>query len=239
MLLKHIFLGADHSFNVESNDPYWNYTIIQLLNTGYWVTLDYEAHNHQDVLEMLDDTVWQNRSFVPLLSVRVPSIQDSGPNLTIKIDDIDFNATNAGVWCLHHTEVTDSNRFTDWIEYGNDVVLSNPDFNTDEVTSVEVTTVKSPKKTSFVIETPEPVNTVALDEIKNRFETEVINDNSIGLDPTGAAALKPTEDSSDNTNRVTQLPEGTGPADVAGIYAETGESAPAPKKKVASKKTVK
>lgn len=119
----HIFMGANHSFNAENNDTYWDVVITALLDRGFWVSLDYEAHQHGMVLEMLNKGIWQSRLFVPLLSVRIPNVQTSSPNLTIKIDDVDFKATNAGVWCLHHHEITDSNRFTDWVEYGTDVVI--------------------------------------------------------------------------------------------------------------------
>ena len=118
----HVFMGANHSFNGIS-DAYWDMTITALLDKGFWVTLDYQAHLHEKVLTMLSKGIWQSRLFVPMLSVRIPHVQTSSVNLTIKIDDVDFKATNAGVWCLNHHEITDSNRFTDWIDYGTDVVI--------------------------------------------------------------------------------------------------------------------
>lgn len=122
--VTHVFLGANHSFSaVGPADTYWNTIVTALLEKGYMVTLDYEAHTHSTVLNMLDKAVWQSRSFVPLLSVRIANVQTSSQNLTIKIDDIDFKATNPGVWCLHHHEVTDSNRFTDWVEYSTDEIV--------------------------------------------------------------------------------------------------------------------
>ena len=123
----HIFLGANHSFDAEHNTAHfaktWDEQITYLLDKGYWVTLDYPAHQHQQVLAMLNPGIWQSRIFVPLLSVRIPHVETSSPNLTVKIDDIDFKSTNPGVWCMHFKEVTDSNRFTDWIEYGTDFVI--------------------------------------------------------------------------------------------------------------------
>lgn len=126
----HIFMGANHSFTTAvdyeaSEDPfaYWDKTITTLLDRGFWVTLDYQAHEHTQVLKILNKGIWQSRLFVPMLSVRIANVQTSSPNLTVKIDDIDFKATNPGVWCLNHHELTDSNRFTDWVEYGTDVVI--------------------------------------------------------------------------------------------------------------------
>jgi len=120
----HIFMGANHSFDASTSvSPYWNSTITDLLDRGYWVSLDYPAHQHDIVLKLLSAGIWQSRIFVPLLSVRIPNIQMSSPNLTIKIDDNEFNGSNPGVWCMHFREVTDSNRFTDWTEYGTDIVI--------------------------------------------------------------------------------------------------------------------
>jgi hypothetical protein len=125
--VQHVFLGANHSFHTYHVTDYfietWNNLITRLLDKGYWVTLDYPAHQHQTVLKMLNPGIWQSRLFVPLLSVRIPKIETSSPNLTVKIDDIDFKATNPGVWCMSVREVTDSNRFTDWTEYSTDVVI--------------------------------------------------------------------------------------------------------------------
>ncbi len=143
----HIFMGANHSFSANLS-TYWDETITALIDKGYMVTLDYQAHEHVTVLSMLGKSVWRSRLFVPLLSVRVPDIQTSNVNLTIKIDDIDFDSTNAGVWCLHHHEVTDSNRFTSWNEYSTDQVI---DANPAVVPEIAVTQPQ-------VVETPVELN---------------------------------------------------------------------------------
>ena len=123
--VTHIFMGANHSFDASIPvSPYWNETIIALLDKGFWVTLEYEAHLHKAMLSVLNPATWLSRMFVPLLSVRIPSIHTTSSNLTVKIDDVDFNATNPGVWCMHFKEVTDSNRFTDWTEYGSDLIIT-------------------------------------------------------------------------------------------------------------------
>lgn len=173
----HIFMGANHSFNAASEDPYWDQVITALLDKGFWVTLDYQAHEHETVLRMLNPGIWQSRQFVPLLGVRIPKVQTSSPNLTIKIDDIDFNATNEGVWCIHHHEITDANRFTPWQDYATDSILEpmagavpNP-----------VLTVPAPKPAPVIV--PVKAEEVA--------EPAVKNDASIGLDTESPSQLKP------------------------------------------------
>ncbi len=188
----HIFMGANHSFD-SAVDAYWDKTITSLLDRGFWVTLDYQAHEHEKVLKSLNKGIWQSRLFVPLLSVRIPNIQMSSPNLTVKIDDIDFKATNPGVWCLHHHELTDSNRFTDWIEYGTDVVIELPEqkatpmppYAPQPQVSTEVRSMRKP----IDLSTLQPI------EIKALEDPAVLEGFNMGLDPDAKSALKedPTE----------------------------------------------
>lgn len=213
----HIFMGANHSFNSASEDPYWDTVITQLLDKGYWVTLDYQAHEHETVLKMLNPGVWQCRLFVPLLGVRIPKVQTSSVNLTVKIDDIDFAATNPGVWCLHHHEITDSNRFTDWQEYSTDEVLEPLAGPAEilpvktQVPNVEVSTdIGDPElnleKTKEVIETSVEI-------------TEIKNDPTVGLDTESISMLKP-DDMEDITPTTPKVDVET----AAAAYAEGAES---------------
>lgn len=225
----HVFLGANHSFDTSHRTEYfdqtWNDLVTHLLDHGFWVTLDYQAHQHKDVLEMLSAGVWQSRLFVPLLGVRIPKVETSSPNLTIKIDDIDFRATNPGVWCLHFHEVTDSNRFTDWNDYG-----------TDEDVSGDVATPMPP-----YIDPPKiPTKPIDLKELKTVpapapvVTTPVQNDATLGLDPDAPSKLKADDEQ-------IQIPAGISEAiqtkqDVADLYTETETAGVAVAKKTTSKK---
>lgn len=196
----HIFMGANHSFSVDLSDRtlYWDKTITALLDKGFWVTLDYQAHEHKDVLQVLNAGIWQSRLFVPLLGVRIPKIETSSPNLTVKIDDVDFKATNRGVWCMHFHEVTDSNRFTDWQDYESDSVI--PTVSQKKAASVmsNLETLVEPKLAAKV----EPV------------VQEKLNQTELGLDAEPTTALKPEIE-----NRVIVEMAQT-PADAAEAYAE-------------------
>lgn len=202
----HIFLGANHSFSIDPTDAtfYWNKTIVALLGKGFWVTLDYQAHEHKSVLMMLEASVWQSRTFVPLLSVRIPQIQTSGPNLTIKFDDVDFNATNPGVWCHHFHEVTDNNRFTGWGEYGSDVVLS------DSAAEPVVATMDM------------LVSNVVAPEGEQKPVSEVLNDASLGLDVNTKSSLRPeaNTESSPVTDTI-KTPEAAADAYTAGTTSDS------------------
>lgn len=226
--VQHVFLGANHSFDAshrtEFFDETWNALVTHLLDRGFYVTLDYQAHQHRDVLEMLSPGVWQSRLFVPLLSVRIPKIETSSPNLTVKIDDIDFRATNPGVWCRHFTELTDSNRFTDWNDY-----------STDEDVSGDVPTPMPPYVEAPVV----PAKKIEISELKavvvTKDITPVQNDASLGLDPDSPSSLKEEDEKVENA---VEMPINIQTKqDVADLYSEaTTSNADAPKKTTSKKK---
>jgi hypothetical protein len=230
-------MGANHSFRTTGENTYWDKTITVLLDKGFWVSLDYEAHDHDVVLELLNPGIWQSRLFVPLLNVRIPKIQTSSPNLTIKIDDIDFKATNPGVWCMHFHEVTDSNRFTDWVEYGNDFVLTE-----NQVAPQAGPAHTLPLKVKADFANPIDVSRLtALEQNALRdpegFKT-VKNEIELGLDLEGKSKLKPDPDVAQETTQNITLP--ATPQLAAEAYAEGAKEDPlgktAPKKVKVTKK---
>jgi hypothetical protein len=235
----HIFLGANHSFNATITSSYWDKTITALLDRGFWVTLDYQAHEHELVLKMLNPGIWQSRQFVPLLGVRIPKVQTSSPNLTVKIDDIDFNATNPGVWCMHFHEVTDSNRFTDWQDYGTDVVITEEQTTSNATAPVYADINKPALNLDGIKQLIEKDRVVTHVEVEGdvtednlRVIEEAFNDTSLGLDPDGKSKLKPDPDAQEETK--TNVVDS--PASVIEAYTEgakedpLGKSAPKPKK---------
>jgi hypothetical protein len=219
-------MGANHSFNAELKDTYWDQVITALLDKGYWVTLDYQAHEHSVVLKMLNPGVWQCRTFVPLLGVRIPHIQTSNPNLTVKIDDVDFKATNPGVWCMHFHEVTDSNRFTDWQDYESDEVV------TSQVDPVEITPLVNTINERKVVHV-EVEGDVDVESIKTAVETATLNDSTIGIDPNSKSQLKPGDEGE------VKAPVITSTTDATEAYAEGTKEDPLSKaeKKTKVKKT--
>jgi hypothetical protein len=206
----HIFMGANHSFDIDPAHPdvtlytYWDKTITALLDKGFMVTLDYEAHIHNTVLKMLNPGIWQSRLFVPLLGVRIPKIETSSPNLTVKIDDVDFKATNRGVWCMHFHEVTDSNRFTDWQDYETDSVI-----HTGKELMENFNTQTEPKA-KVVAPVAAPVETVV------ETVAETLNQPDLGLDVVATTALKADPDApAPAVADVVKTPE-----DAAAAYAD-------------------
>ena len=207
--VTHIFMGANHSFEADKTNttPYWDKTITTLLDRSFWVTLDYQAHEHELVLQMLNAGIWQSRLFVPLLGVRIPKIETSSANLTVKIDDINFKATNRGVWCMHFHEVTDSNRFTDWQDYESDSVLS------AMVVTAKNEPAPKPNQVKIFVED-------AISATLQPVSTAPLNQPDLGLDAVPTTALKP-EENEGGTPAIVNTPE-----DAAAAYAEGTTSDP-------------
>lgn len=123
--IKHIYFGANQSFpRLETNDSEgwspWEYMIQDCLDAGYWCTLDFDVSVVEGVLE---SALVEHRQFIPQISVKLPYLQQLGYNATIKLDDVDFAATNHGVWCHNLHDLLDRNKFTSWDQYGKDEII--------------------------------------------------------------------------------------------------------------------
>ncbi len=121
----HIYFGANQSFpngRADSVDwTRWENMIMPFLSYGYWCTLDLDVSESQGLLET---GLVEHHKFIPMLSVKLPYLQQLGYNATIKLDDKDFAASNPGVWCHSvHDLMRRENCFTDWSMYTNDEVI--------------------------------------------------------------------------------------------------------------------
>jgi len=125
---EHIFLGANHSFDpakdmiatgfdVDDAMRGWDGMIFPLLMEGYLVSLDFDLRFAQAILESGYN---EYDNFIPQISVKIPHVRAFNYNAMLKIDDMDFKATNPGVWCHPIHALLERDRFTDWREYGKD-----------------------------------------------------------------------------------------------------------------------
>lgn len=123
---RHIYLGANMSFSVDlpngtdEQNKAWDALVLGLLKADFWVTLDFENKYSDWVLEC---GYTEYRRFIPMVSVRIAYADQLGYNACIKIDDIDFDATNEGVWVHSLRKLMDRNVFTDWDQYTQDHII--------------------------------------------------------------------------------------------------------------------
>lgn len=120
----HIYFGANQSFptgRATSVDwTRWENMIMPFIGRGYWCTLDIDVREAEGLLET---ALPEYHKFIPMISVKLPYLQQLGYNATIKLDDKDFASTNPGVWCHSLHSLTNRATFTDWSKYTKDEVI--------------------------------------------------------------------------------------------------------------------
>lgn len=117
----HIYFGANQSFDGK-NIGDWVRQAEHVLRLGFWATLDLDVKYCQNPGSWLNQLNTFDQ-FITQISVKIPHIKIYNENTTIKIDDIDFQATNDGVWCHQLNKLQDDQLMTVWSEYGNDEIL--------------------------------------------------------------------------------------------------------------------
>ena len=118
---NHVYFGANQSFNGKDIGD-WERMISHMLRLGFWATLDLDSRYCQSMPNWLTYLNTYDQ-FITMISVKVPNLAIYNKNATVKIDDIDFNASNEGVWCHSLTELKSDQVFTEWKEYGNDQII--------------------------------------------------------------------------------------------------------------------
>lgn len=121
----HIYLGANQSYKPDNYDEVqkWDDLVANLLQADIWVTLDIDS-KFIDISSDLLASACSYDNFIPMLSFKVPYIQNLNYNACVKIDDKGFKATNPGVWVHHLHDLMDRGRFTGWSKYGNDSIIT-------------------------------------------------------------------------------------------------------------------
>lgn len=121
----HIYLGANHSFQPKDHAQFqnWNNLLCELLEDGIWVTLDFDVAYFQQPWFSIDQWCKHNH-FIPMISVKLPNIAAYNRNATVKLDDVDFDHSNPGVWCHSVHSLMEHSKFTDWHKYTSDEIIS-------------------------------------------------------------------------------------------------------------------
>lgn len=123
---NHVYFGANQSFDGKDIGE-WVRQIEHVLRLGFWATLDFDlkfancSSNHVPPAWFVQLNTFDQ--FIPMISVKLPNLTMYNKNATLKIDDIDFDATNSGVWCHSLDQLMNSQVLTEWTEYGNDEII--------------------------------------------------------------------------------------------------------------------
>ena len=120
----HIYFGTSQSFNPKSisQEEYrvWDEVILGCLKASYWVSLDFGVEHIEGVLESGYN---EYPRFVPMISVKLPYINQLNYNATLKLDDRTWGATNPGVWTHHLQSLMSKDKYTHWDQYTQDTTL--------------------------------------------------------------------------------------------------------------------
>jgi hypothetical protein len=119
---RHIFFGANHSFDPANADEHkrWEEMIYYFLDKEYLCSLDIPM---SQVEEFNESGYCEYNNFIPQIRVPIPYIKLWNYNTMLKIDDKDFKATNPGVWSHSLHTLMDRSKFVDWAQYNNDEIL--------------------------------------------------------------------------------------------------------------------
>ncbi len=117
--VEHIFFGANHSFDPRNNLDWsrWEGMIGSFLSRGYLCSLDIPI---TAVSNFNETGLCEYRNFVPQIRVSVPYTKLWNYNTMLKIDDVDFDATNPGVWTHSLHSLMSRDTFTSWDQYSKD-----------------------------------------------------------------------------------------------------------------------
>tara|TARA_Y100000741_G_C18107897_1_gene499631 strand:- start:22 stop:570 length:549 start_codon:yes stop_codon:yes gene_type:complete len=111
-----IYFGANRTFMYNHGTQIAQ--MMKFLDDGYYVTIDYPYSLHDEVKKRFSK-VWTREKFIPFCSIIFENSEEDN-NLCFKIDDIDFNKTNPGVWTMSMNEFKQSSGFTSWKDYKKD-----------------------------------------------------------------------------------------------------------------------
>lgn len=118
----HIYLGANQSFNPQSDEEYaqWFNMVQCLLSDNVQVTLDFDIKHCERIAY---SGITQYGNFIAIISAKIPYIDRFNYHTVVKIDDKGFNVSNPGVWCHSLHDLQPRATFTGWAQYASDQVL--------------------------------------------------------------------------------------------------------------------
>ena len=118
---EHIFFGANHSFHPDPEDHLawqrWESMIEYFLDRDYLCSLDIPV---KCVESFNDSGLCEYNNFIPQIRVSIPYIKLWNYNTMLKVDDMDFAATNPGVWTHSLHSLMTRETFTGWDQYSED-----------------------------------------------------------------------------------------------------------------------
>ena len=121
----HVYIGANHSF-VGDDRHHYSLMIKKIIKEPLYCTLEMTNEVYKECNSWLNKFS-KEPYFIPNIRIELPKITHMNYNTTIKIGDVDYNATNPGVWCYRLNDLLQSDHFTGWNEYRQDQIIDEVD----------------------------------------------------------------------------------------------------------------
>lgn len=119
-----IYYGANRCY--QHNISSQVFQISKFLADGYYITVDYPYSMHDEVKKRFSH-FWTHKKFIPFCSIIFANTEEDS-QLCFKIDDVDFKATNKGVWTQSMTDFKRQAGYTDWSKYKQDKIIDTKDW---------------------------------------------------------------------------------------------------------------
>lgn len=126
--IHHIYLGANMSLQSVADDDHYVWRQVDDMINGLldnlsieYITIDIDVNQIKGFLESMAS---ENNRIIPMISVKLPYTRLLNYNTTVKIDDIGFNKTNPGVWCVPLGNLTKRKYYTTWSAYKGDNAIN-------------------------------------------------------------------------------------------------------------------
>lgn len=118
--VSHVYLCANKSFSPGLMGYYFETTTL-LIDNGLFVTLDFPCY-YFAMVQTAFNALLDNDRFIPMVNVELPKLETM-KNFAMRLDDIDFNKTNSGVWVINNDTISGNGCYTPWSDYSTDKII--------------------------------------------------------------------------------------------------------------------
>lgn len=127
--VENVYLNANHIMIEHEMDPSdffsrdWGSVLETIEKSRHIKYATIEIFNPLNIA-MLEDFLKKYKKLIFNVSIQIPNAEEYRNRVSIKIDDIDFKATNPGVWSCVVTDImAHSYTFTPWEQYKKDRII--------------------------------------------------------------------------------------------------------------------
>lgn len=122
--VRHIYLNANH-YPIEDDLYFGRFEeVLQYIEGRSSIDLvTVEIQNSQAIANLGKSYLDRFQKLILNVSIPIKDAKNYANRISIKIDDVDFKATNPGVWVQPMSEILSTRNFTGWDHYKNDEVI--------------------------------------------------------------------------------------------------------------------